>query len=81
MRRINITRNNNRKTKSFLNIKELAHYIFYNCHSIFADDVAKDIWDLNVGTSLIENGYEFSIQSKRRTGNKMINNTRIGERI
>lgn len=73
MIRINITTDNTRKTKSFLNVKELAHYIFYNCHSIFADDVAKEIWDLNVGKSLIENGFEFSIQSKQRSGNILMN--------
>jgi hypothetical protein len=73
MIRINITTNNTRKTKSFLNVKELAHYIFYNCHSIFADDVAKEIWDLNVGKSLIENGFRFSIQSKQRSGNILMN--------
>jgi len=81
MRRINIKSKNKISTKSFDVIEQLAHYLFYNCHCFNTDDLAKKIWDLNVGTSLIDNGYRFSIQSKRRTGNKMINNTRIGERI
>jgi len=78
MRRLNIKVKDKLITKSFKNVKELAHYIFYNCHSIFADDVANKIWDLNVGKSLVENGFRFSVNSKRRVGNQLSDGITIG---
>lgn len=72
MRRINIKNKTKIVTKSFNVIEELAHYLFYNCHCFNTDDLAKKIWDLNVGKSLEDNGYRFSIQSKARVGNQLV---------
>lgn len=88
MRRINIKKDNKLVTITCSDYLDLFQEL--KCNSIFKDvnlDLSNlstfldKIWDLNVGSKLECWGYTFSIQSKRRTGNKMINNTRIGDQI
>ena len=85
MRRINIktqdkliTRSYDDKSDFFLDLKFI---LDFPLHEIYRFKLAHIIWNLNVGTAYSCFGYRFSINSKKRAGNKMINNTRIGERI
>ena len=82
MRRINIKIEDRLITKSFRHIDELRSYLANDCglwHSF--GQVANRIWHLNVGSKLEIDDFRFSINGKRRAGNKMINNTRIGDQI
>ena len=86
MRRINIKIEDKLITKSFEHVDELDSYLVNDCGfvGIYKWDsfgVANRIWHLNVGSKLEIDGFRFSINGKRRAGNKMINNTRIGDQI
>ena len=83
MRRLNIVKDGNIETKSFLEKSDFISFIknhnaiyFYDFKEIL--DVANNIWNLNVGKSLKIWGYTFSINSKRRVGNQLTDGTIIG---
>ncbi len=74
MIRINITTDNIRKTKSFLDVEELDSYLINDCGFMWDSfGVANKIWHLNVGSKLDCDGFRFSIQSKQRSGNILMN--------
>lgn len=82
MRRINIKIEDRLITKSFIDVEELDSYLVNDCGFQWDSfGVANRIWHLNVGSKLEIDGFRFSINGKRRAGNKMINNTRIGDQI
>ena len=82
MRRINIKIEDRLITKSFEHVDELDSYLYNDCDFQWdSSDVANRICHLNVGSKLEIDGFRFSINGKRRAGNKMINNTRIGDQI
>ena len=85
MRRINITFENSRITKSFNNVNEFAEFLFEKLNFSNPDETAESIWDLDVGSSdsfLIDgnNGnVVFSIQSKQRIGSQLHDGSTIGK--
>lgn len=87
MRRININKGNKILTKSFENKSQFIKFLRGNEDFLFTNipdhcfDIADNVWDLNVGSMYFCCGLRFSINGKRRAGNKMINNTRIGDQI
>ena len=81
MLRINIKYKNKLRTVSFEDIEELNQYLFYKCACDYSHDLVKNIWNLNLGKSISVGDYRFSIQSKRRTGDKIVNNYLIGEQL
>jgi len=77
MRRVNISVDTDRVTKSFLNKSDLVAYIkthtdFRDIHPYIHLTMADAIWDLNVGKSVNFFNYTFSIQSKARVGNHLV---------
>ena len=79
MRRLNIKVEDKLYTKSFLDVEELEAYLHNDCGFIFnAKAFAKKIWNLDVGSKLIVDGFRFSINSKRRVGNQLTDGTIIG---
>jgi len=77
MRRINISVDTDRVTKSFMNKSDLVSYIknhndFKDIHPFIHLSMADKIWDLNVGKSVNYFNYTFSIQSKARVGNQLV---------
>lgn len=81
MRRINITKDNKRITKSFLNKDDFIKYLRSDLTFHGVLKIAKDVWDLNVAEKINYFGHTFSIQSKRRTGSKIINNTLLKDQL
>jgi len=86
MRRINITRRTAnldtiRHTVSFKSKNKFISYLRdnYSFHGVLL--LADKVWDLNVGAKYQQDNYTFSIQSKRRTGDKIVNNYLIGEQL
>jgi|TARA_R100001440_G_C2446809_1_gene107342 hypothetical protein len=79
MRRINIQIDDKIHLKSFVDVDELEQYL-YNDLGFRWDPktIADKIWDLNVGSKFECDGYRFSINSKRRVGNKLTDGTIIG---
>lgn len=78
MRRINITINNARITKSFQTKGKLIRFLRGNEMFLFSEisnnvfDIADKIWNLNVGKSITYFNHQFSIQSKARVGNQLV---------
>jgi hypothetical protein len=86
MRRINISKNNKIITKSFNAQNDFVEYLKNHKDSkIFyvygLRNISNDVWNLKVAEPYNLNGYTFSIQSKRRTGDKIVNNYLIGEQL
>jgi len=83
MRRINITTNDNKRiTKSFADKKEFIEYLeseFY--YYVLAIEIANKVWNSNVAEKINYFWHTFSIQSKRRTGDKIINNTLLKDQL
>ena len=85
MRRINITFENTRITKSFSNVNELEEYLFEEFYFSSPDDAAVWLWNLDVGSSesfFISKeigNVVFSIQSKQRTGSQLHDGSTIGQ--
>jgi len=84
MRRINITVDTDRITKSFANKSDLVSYIkkhddFRDIHPFIHLNMADTIWDLNVGKSVNYFNYTFSIQSKQRIGSQLHDGSIIGK--
>ena len=78
MIRLNITKDNTRVTKSFYDQDDFVNYLknhkdiktFY-IYGLY--NIANDIWNLKVSEPYICHGYTFSIQSKTRAGNVLMN--------
>ena len=81
MRRINIKIQDQLMTRSFEDKDQFELFVANDLGSRDYNGVANTVWDLNVGGSYTYFNHRFSINSKRRAGNKMINNTRIGDQI
>ena len=79
MRRINIRKNGKIETKSFIKQMDLICYLEVDLGLRAVFTLADNIWNLNVGKGLEDSGYTFSINSKRRVGNKLSNNMTIGK--
>ena len=85
MRRINITFENARITKSFDNVLVLEAFLFQKFGFSSPEVYAKYIWDLDVGSSknfFIDEkigNVVFSIQSKQRTGSQLHDGSTIGQ--
>ena len=85
MRRINITFQNSRITKSFDNVLVFEAFLFQKFGFSSPEDAAKYIWDLDVGSSesfFIDEkigNVVFSIQSKQRIGSKLHDGSTIGQ--
>ena len=80
MRRINITIDNKRITKSFEDKEELNTFLSNDCGFKWDDKiVANTIWDLDVGSKLECDGFIFSIQSKQRIGSQLHDGSTIGK--
>ena len=79
MRRINIRYNNKIETKSFIKQMDLICYLEVDLGLRAVFTLSDNIWNLNVGKSLKDSGYTFSINSKRRVGNQLSNNMTIGK--
>jgi len=76
MIRLNITKGNTRITKSFFSKDDFRKWLRKNVvvHlHYFIDQMTNDIWDLKVCEPYTLYGYTFSIQSKRRSGNILMN--------
>jgi len=73
MIRINITKNNTRKTKSFLDKEEFIKYLKSDLSFHGVLKIANDVWNLNVAQKINFFGHTFSIQSKQRSGNILMN--------
>ena len=73
MRRINITNGNTRITKSFYDKDEFRKFIVNDLGLLDFDSVAIAVWDLKVAEPYTQDGYTFSIQSKMRSGNILMN--------
>ena len=76
MIRVNIRKDNKIITKSFFNKDDLKKWLRQNVvvHlHYFIDQMTNEIWSLNMGKSLSYYDYTFSIQSKRRSGNILMN--------
>ncbi len=73
MIRINITMKNIRHTVSMHNIDQFVKYLKdnYSFHGVKL--LAKTVWNLKVAEPYTQDGYTFSIQSKRRSGNIIMN--------
>ena len=76
MRRINIRNSNKIITKSFYSKDDFKSWLRKHikvCLHYFLDQVADEVWDLNMGKSISYYETTFSIQSKRRSGNVLMN--------
>jgi len=73
MIRINITKNNIRHTVSMRSIDQFVSHLRdnYSFHGVLL--LAKTVWDLKVAEPYTQDGYTFSIQSKMRSGNILMN--------
>ena len=73
MIRINITKNQIRHTVSMQTFDQFVKYLKnnYSFHGVLL--LAKTVWDLKVAEPYSQDGYTFSIQSKRRSGNILMN--------
>lgn len=73
MIRINITMKNIRHTVSMHSIDQFVKYLKdnYSFHGVKL--LAKTVWNLKVAEPYTQDGYTFSIQSKRRSGNIIMN--------
>jgi len=73
MIRINITKNNIRHTVSMQSIDQFVAHLRdnYSFHGVLL--LAKTVWDLKVAEPYTQDGYTFSIQSKMRSGNILMN--------
>jgi len=73
MIRINITMKNIRHTVSMHSIDQFVNYLRdnYSFHGVKL--LAKTVWNLKVAEPYTQDGYTFSIQSKRRSGNIIMN--------
>jgi hypothetical protein len=73
MIRINISKNNIRHTVSMQSIDQFVSHLRdnYSFHGVLL--LAKTVWDLKVAEPYTQDGYTFSIQSKRRSGNILMN--------
>tara|TARA_Y100000401_G_C8142607_1_gene135586 strand:+ start:46 stop:282 length:237 start_codon:yes stop_codon:yes gene_type:complete len=77
MRRINVTLNNVRITKSFINKEEFIKFIVLQCFGKTKSQLIDDIWNLDMGKSISHKGIMFSIQSKQRVGNQLYDGSTI----
>jgi len=73
MRRINITNGNTRITKSFYDKDEFRKFIVNDLGLLDFDSVAIAVWDLKVAEVYTYCNHKFSIQSKTRAGNVLMN--------
>jgi hypothetical protein len=76
MIRLNITKSNTRITKSFYNKDDFKKWLRQNvvvALHYFIDQMTNEIWDLKVAEPYNLYGYTFSIQSKTRAGNVLMN--------
>lgn len=73
MIRINITKNQIRHTVSMQTFDQFVKYLRnnYSFHGVLL--LAKTVWNLKVAEPYSQDGYTFSIQSKRRSGNILMN--------
>ena len=73
MIRINITKKNIRHTVSMQTFDQFVKYLRdnYSFHGVLL--LAKTVWNLKVAEPYIQDEYTFSIQSKRRSGNIIMN--------
>ena len=73
MLRINITKNKIRHTVSMQTFDQFVKYLRdnYSFHGVLL--LAKTVWNLKVAEPYNQDGYTFSIQSKRRSGNILMN--------
>ena len=76
MRRINVTLNNVRITKSFINKEEFIRFIVLRFGKT-KSQLIDDIWNLDMGKSISHKGIMFSIQSKQRVGNQLYDGSTI----
>ena len=82
MRRINVTIDNARITKSFKDKEELNAFLWNNCGFKWLnknEQLSNAIWDLDVGDKLKCDGLIFSIQSKQRIGSQLYDGSTIGK--
>ena len=73
MRRINISKDNKIITRSFFDQDEFKKFIVNDLGLLDYNVVAIKVWDLKVAESYTYCGHKFSIQSKRRSGNVLMN--------
>jgi len=73
MIRINITIKNIRHTVSMHSIDQFVNYLRNNYSFHGVKLLAKTVWNLKVAEPYTQDGYTFSIQSKRRSGNIIMN--------
>jgi len=71
MIRINIRKNDKMTTKSFVQKIDLIGYVLDFIGSGDTKKTADKIWELNVGTSLVHNGYTIAMAGKSRAGDVM----------
>jgi hypothetical protein len=85
MRRINIRQKDKLvtiscmdKTDLFRELQSNKFFVGVNLDLSNFSKFANELWDLNVGKSIICWGYTFSINSKRRVANQMYDGSTIG---
>jgi len=71
MIKINIKKDGKITTKSFISKIDLIGYVLDFIGSGDTKKTADKIWELNVGTSLVHNGYTIAMAGKSRAGDVM----------
>ena len=71
MIRINIKKDGKITVKAFISKIDLTGYVLDFIGGGETQKTADKIWELNVGTSIIHNGYTIAMAGKSRAGNVM----------
>lgn len=72
MIRINIRKDGKITVKSFISKIDLIGYVLDFIGSGDTKKTADKIWELNVGTSLVHNGYTIAMAGKSRAGKYLV---------